>query len=36
MVTHAEAVLQKLELPYRVVLLCTGDTGFGLGEDIRP
>ena len=29
LVAHAEAVLQKLELPYRVVLLCTGDTGFG-------
>ena len=29
LVTHAEAVLQKLELPYRVMLLCTGDTGFG-------
>ena len=26
---HAEVVLQKLELPYRVVVLCTGDTGFG-------
>jgi seryl-tRNA synthetase len=26
---HAEAVLQKLELPYRVVALCAGDTGFG-------
>jgi seryl-tRNA synthetase len=26
---HAERVLQGLELPYRVVLLCTGDTGFG-------
>ncbi len=25
---HAEAILQKLELPYRVVTLCTGDTGF--------
>ncbi|MGZ5067536.1 MAG: serine--tRNA ligase [Usitatibacter sp.] len=25
---HAEAILQKLELPYRVMLLCTGDTGF--------
>ncbi|MDZ7662937.1 serine--tRNA ligase [Thiohalophilus sp.] len=25
---HAEAVLQKLELPYRVVDLCTGDIGF--------
>ncbi|MGY4830406.1 serine--tRNA ligase [Sphaerotilaceae bacterium SBD11-9] len=26
---HAEAVLQKLGLPYRVVTLCTGDMGFG-------
>ena len=25
---HAEAVLQKLDLPYRVVILCTGDLGF--------
>ena len=25
---HAEAVLQRLELPYRVVALCTGDIGF--------
>ena len=25
---HAEAILQKLGLPYRVVLLCTGDMGF--------
>jgi seryl-tRNA synthetase len=25
---HAEAVLQRLELPYRVVELATGDTGF--------
>jgi seryl-tRNA synthetase len=29
MVGHAEAVLQKLGLPYRVVLLCSGDMGFG-------
>ena len=29
MVGHAEAILQRLELPYRVVLLCTGDMGFG-------
>ena len=29
MVGHAEAVLQQLELPYRVVLLSTGDMGFG-------
>jgi len=26
--THAETVLQKLNLPYRVVNLCTGDIGF--------
>ena len=26
--THAEIILQKLELPYRVVTLCTGDLGF--------
>jgi seryl-tRNA synthetase len=25
---HAEAILQKLELPYRTMLLCTGDMGF--------
>ena len=25
---HAEAILQKLELPYRVMALCTGDLGF--------
>jgi seryl-tRNA synthetase len=29
MVTHAEAILQKLGLPYRVMSLCTGDMGFG-------
>jgi seryl-tRNA synthetase len=26
---HAEVILQKLKLPYRKVLLCTGDMGFG-------
>jgi seryl-tRNA synthetase len=26
---HAEAVLKKLELPYRVMVLCAGDIGFG-------
>ena len=26
---HAEIILQKLELPYRVVTLCSGDIGFG-------
>jgi len=29
MTGHAEAVLQKLGLPYRVIVLCTGDMGFG-------
>lgn len=29
MVVNAETILQKLELPYRVVLLCSGDMGFG-------
>jgi seryl-tRNA synthetase len=29
MTRHAEAILQKLDLPYRVVLLCGGDMGFG-------
>jgi seryl-tRNA synthetase len=29
MTGHAEAVLQGLGLPYRVVALCTGDLGFG-------
>jgi len=29
---HAEKVLQKLELPYRVVALCAGDTGFAAAK----
>ncbi|WP_031934544.1 serine--tRNA ligase [Candidatus Hepatobacter penaei] len=28
MLSHAEAILTKLGLPYRVMLLCAGDTGF--------
>jgi hypothetical protein len=32
MVGHAEAILRKLELPYRVVTLCTGDMGFGAAK----
>ncbi|NGR09696.1 serine--tRNA ligase [bacterium SGD-2] len=32
MVGHAEAVLQALELPYRVVALCGGDMGFGAAK----
>jgi len=29
---HAERILQLLELPYRVVMLCAGDTGFGAAK----
>ena len=29
MVGHAENILKALELPYRVITLCTGDMGFG-------
>jgi seryl-tRNA synthetase len=29
---HAEAILQKLELPYRVVALCSGDIGFAAAK----
>jgi len=29
---HAEAILRQLELPYRVVTLCTGDTGFSAAK----
>ncbi|KVE24218.1 serine--tRNA ligase [Burkholderia singularis] len=32
MVGHAEAILQKLELPYRVMALCTGDMGFSAAK----
>jgi seryl-tRNA synthetase len=32
LVGHAEAILRKLELPYRVMLLSTGDTGFGMAK----
>jgi seryl-tRNA synthetase len=32
MTGHAEAILRKLELPYRVMLLCTGDMGFGAAK----
>ena len=30
--THAENILQTLKLPYRVVTLCTGDTGFSAAK----
>ena len=29
MLSHAENILKKLGLPYRVITLCTGDMGFG-------
>jgi seryl-tRNA synthetase len=32
MTRHAEAILQKLGLPYRVMSLCTGDMGFGASK----
>ncbi len=32
LVSHAEAVLQKLALPYRVMTLCSGDTGFAASK----
>ncbi|WP_395141602.1 serine--tRNA ligase [Schlegelella aquatica] len=32
MVGHAEAILQRLGLPYRVITLCTGDMGFSAAK----
>jgi len=32
LLTHAEAILQRLELPYRVVTLCSGDLGFSAAK----
>ena len=32
MAGHAETILQKLELPYRVITLCTGDMGFSAAK----
>jgi seryl-tRNA synthetase len=29
---HAESILKKLELPYRTVVLCTGDMGFAAAK----
>ena len=31
---HAEAILQRLHLPYRVMLLCTGDMGFSAAKTL--
>ena len=36
MTGHAEKILQKLELPYRVMTLCTGGHELRVGEDLRP
>ena len=32
LVANAEAILQKLQLPYRTMLLCTGDIGFASAQ----
>lgn len=32
LISHAETVLQRLELPYQVVTLCAGDTGFSAAK----
>jgi seryl-tRNA synthetase len=32
MVGHAQTILRRLELPYRVMLLCTGDMGFAAAK----
>ncbi|VVD87723.1 serine--tRNA ligase [Pandoraea iniqua] len=32
LVGHAEAILKKLELPFRTIVLCTGDMGFGAAK----
>lgn len=32
MLEHAESILKKLELPYRVVSLCSGDMGFSMSK----
>ncbi|MGP8033878.1 MAG: serine--tRNA ligase [Steroidobacteraceae bacterium] len=29
---HAETVLKRLEIPYRTIVLCAGDTGFGAAK----
>ena len=36
LVADAEAILQRLELPYRVVQMCTGGRGLHGGEEVRP
>ena len=35
LVADAEDVCKRLELPYRVIQLCTGDMGFASGHDLR-
>jgi seryl-tRNA synthetase len=32
LLAHAESILARLEIPYRVVLLCTGDMGFSAAK----
>lgn len=32
LIGHAESILQRLELPYRTIILCTGDMGFSANK----
>jgi len=36
LVDNAEEVLRRLELPYRVVMMCTGDVGFAAAKKYDP
>lgn len=36
LVGDAEDVLQRLELPYRIVMMCTGDVGFAAAKKYDP
>lgn len=36
LVGNAEEVLRRLELPYRVVMMCTGDVGFAAAKKYDP
>ena len=35
MLACAEEVLKRLDLPFRIMMLCTGDMGFARAEDLR-
>ena len=36
LLANAETVLQRLEIPYRVMLMCTGDVGFAAAKKYDP